>query len=328
MRLTLNITDLRDIVLEKSFHPNFGNTEGPIGERITHLDEIGGIGTFHEIFYDGIHIAYGDLCFRRPIAVQFESDFETVEMHFDLMGDTQVRLQGHTSTNFCFSAAQHNIIYAPGIKGKLEFNGQSNRTLEINMAPKVFRKIISGTTGYEQFLLNMEKQNPAYLSKFHMPITAEMLLTIDQIIHNDKTGIFKKLYIESKVMELLMLQLEQFAANLPAASSINANQFEKMQHAREIIVQNPAGHHSLKQISLQIGTNEFSLKKGFKEVFGTTVFAMLNDVRMENAKNELLRGGLLISEISTQAGYKNQTHFSAAFKKRYGFSPSALKPGN
>lgn len=72
-----------------------------------------------------------------------------------------------------------------------------------------------------------------------------------------------------------------------------------------------------------IGANEFTLKKGFKEVFGTTLFGMVADKRLQQAKEELLAGIKNIAEISYDAGYKNPTHFSAAFKRKFGVSPSA-----
>jgi AraC-like DNA-binding protein len=48
---------------------------------------------------------------------------------------------------------------------------------------------------------------------------------------------------------------------------------------------------------------------------------------MEYAKQLLSEQSLTVSEVSERIGYKNQRHFSTAFKKKYGFSPSETSKG-
>ncbi|WP_185287953.1 AraC family transcriptional regulator [Chryseobacterium lactis] len=85
---------------------------------------------------------------------------------------------------------------------------------------------------------------------------------------------------------------------------------------------------SLIDLAHQVDTNEFTLKKGFKELFGTTVFNFWSDTKMEQAKKMLLEGDLNINEISELVGYKNPRHFSTAFKRKYHVIPSQLKKMN
>jgi AraC-like DNA-binding protein len=68
--------------------------------------------------------------------------------------------------------------------------------------------------------------------------------------------------------------------------------------------------------------NEFKLKKGFKEIFGNTVFGYLVDLKMEYAKEKLVQKKVSISEISDEIGFQHPQHFSQAFKKKYGYFPS------
>ncbi|ASK29982.1 AraC family transcriptional regulator [Chryseobacterium sp. T16E-39] len=326
MKLTLNFSDVEELIMENHFNEGYSQTEEPIKERHTNFEKIGAMGSYHELFYDGIHIAYGDLRFKNELMINFESDFETVEMHFDLMGSTHTKIAGTETAAFKFLPYQHNIVYAPGIKGKFEFIGKSNRTMEINMAPELFKKYIANTEGYETFLSNIDNQIPAFFGKHHMPVTPQIEYLIYSIINCEKQGVFKRLFIESKVIELLMLQLEQFNAhNCVDFCSLKLHHLEKIHLAKEIISNNIAEPYSLKKLALEVGTNEFTLKKGFKEIFGTTVFGMVSDIRMEEAKLALESGDFQITQISEMAGYKNPTHFCAAFKKKYGLTPGTFK---
>lgn len=82
---------------------------------------------------------------------------------------------------------------------------------------------------------------------------------------------------------------------------------------------------SLIELAHHVGTNEFTLKKGFKELFGTTVFGFWTDAKMNQAKLMITEQDMSISEVSDSIGYKNPRHFSAAFKRKFGVIPSQFK---
>ena len=52
----------------------------------------------------------------------------------------------------------------------------------------------------------------------------------------------------------------------------------------------------------------------------------MRDVRLEAALALLQGSGLQVSEISARCGYGSHSRFSAAFRKRFGFAPSHLRP--
>ena len=84
-------------------------------------------------------------------------------------------------------------------------------------------------------------------------------------------------------------------------------------------------HTTPANLARQAGTNEFTLKKRFKEIFGTTVFGYWNNLKMEKARHMLLHEDVPVSLVAEKTGYKNQPHFSTAFKKKYGIFPGKLK---
>ena len=323
MQFTISTTDLTEMVLENKFPENYYDTSCGITERIMQIENVFGNGIYHETFFEGIHIAYGDLKFKEKTKLIFESNYETIEMHFELCGKSCSKIEGTESTLFEFATNRHNIVYAPEIKGSIDFNMHTSRMLEINITPAVFKKYVQGFDTYNHFLSHIKNQSPALLGKHNMPITPAMMHIINTIINCTKKGIFKRIFLEAKVIELLLLQLEQFAAHdCKVFCSVKPADMEKMYHAKEIILKQLHNPCSLIDLARQVGTNEFTLKKGFKEVFGTTVFGMVSEVRMEQAKQLLLSGEKNISEISDLTGYSHQAHFTKAFKKKFGVPPS------
>ncbi len=69
------------------------------------------------------------------------------------------------------------------------------------------------------------------------------------------------------------------------------------------------------------GTNEFKLKKGFKQIFGSTIFEHITNLRMQKAKEILLDGQMNIIEACNMVGYSNPSHFSKNFKMQFGMNP-------
>ena len=97
-----------------------------------------------------------------------------------------------------------------------------------------------------------------------------------------------------------------------------------MHHAKAIIEQEYLNPPSLHRLALRVGTNECTLKGGFKTVFGTTVFGHIFDYRMEMACRYLLDSSKTIQEIGACVGYEYHAHFSTAFKRKFGLTVLTL----
>ncbi|RAJ19204.1 AraC-like DNA-binding protein [Gelidibacter algens] len=100
----------------------------------------------------------------------------------------------------------------------------------------------------------------------------------------------------------------------------------KIREGHDIIINNlESDFPSLKDFALQIGTNEFKLKYGFKELYGTTVHRFLMQERLRNAQMMIQYSDVSLKSIAYKVRFKSMPHFSRSFKKRYGYSPSALR---
>ena len=63
----------------------------------------------------------------------------------------------------------------------------------------------------------------------------------------------------------------------------------------------------------------------FKAATGQSPYRYLLDQRLRFAKDHLRSGDLPIAEIAAQVGFPNHAHFSRAFRKREGISPTAWR---
>jgi AraC-like DNA-binding protein len=132
--------------------------------------------------------------------------------------------------------------------------------------------------------------------------------------------------METKIRELLLLQLEMLIERSVATKELVEDaDFEKLQAARLILDTAYVYAPTLAELSRKVSLNEFKLKKGFKACFGTTVKSYIIKLRMERAQVLFKSKAVSVSDVAYQCGYKDVSHFSAAFKAFYGSSPLKFK---
>jgi AraC-like DNA-binding protein len=137
-------------------------------------------------------------------------------------------------------------------------------------------------------------------------------------------GPTRYIYIESKMLELFVLQMEQLHALQcsPPKDRWRKEDRERMAAVREYIEQSYLEPITLKQLTCAFGLNEFKLKKGYKHFFNTTVFEHILQLRMKKANQLLTDRQMTIADVAHFIGYNNPSSFSYEYKKRFGYSPS------
>ncbi|PZR18224.1 MAG: hypothetical protein DI539_16605 [Flavobacterium psychrophilum] len=94
-----------------------------------------------------------------------------------------------------------------------------------------------------------------------------------------------------------------------------------------IIQQSPVTHYTIPELAEKVSLPEKKLKKAFKQVYGMGVYQYLRELRLEKAKQLLLEGRSL-QMIIRSIGYKSESHFSKAFTKWCGDTPTNWKKEN
>ncbi|MEH2263861.1 helix-turn-helix transcriptional regulator [Nostoc sp.] len=159
-------------------------------------------------------------------------------------------------------------------------------------------------------------------------LTPAMYLPLQQIINCPFQGMTKQIYLEAKCLELIALKLEQLTKTKPLKSiTFKPRDIEKIHRARDILIFQQENPPSLLDLAQKVGINDNKLKIGFRQVFGTTVFGYLHNHRMEIARQLLQDGKMRVATVANEVGYANPGHFAAAFKRKFGVSPSECKAG-
>ncbi|WP_276480512.1 helix-turn-helix domain-containing protein [Paraflavitalea pollutisoli] len=159
-------------------------------------------------------------------------------------------------------------------------------------------------------------------------------MVLEALLNHSYTGSLENIYINAQVQMLLLYSLECMLGDEKSPEKAietfqckflaNDADREKIVRAREILLQHIGEPITIKELSRKVAINECYLKKGFKELFGTTVFDFYQSQRMEHARYLLYEKGLSVTEVSMMLGYSSISHFSTAFKKHTGLKPCEL----
>lgn len=152
----------------------------------------------------------------------------------------------------------------------------------------------------------------------HSQLSVLRLLQTPPIADN-----LKESYIKSKVKELIFLSLSAYSTNTTCnpRQVLNKIDIDKLKAVKDFLSINYLSALTLEGISRKFLLNDFKLKKGFKEVYGLTVFGYIHELRMQHAYTLIISSGLTVGEIAAVIGYTSDSSFIRAFKLFYGQSP-------
>jgi AraC family transcriptional regulator len=166
----------------------------------------------------------------------------------------------------------------------------------------------------------------AFLKTFAICNKTRMVL--ETLLNHNYSGSLANIFVNAQTQMLLLYSLDCLEEKEldTSAHKFLANEAdrEKIVKAREILLQHIGEPITIKALSRKAAINECYLKKGFKEMFGSTIFDFYQSQRMEHAKYLLYEKGLTVTEVSVLLGYSSISHFSTAFKKHTGLKPCEL----
>jgi AraC family transcriptional regulator len=153
-------------------------------------------------------------------------------------------------------------------------------------------------------------------------------MVLETLLNHHYSGNLANIFVNAQTQMLLLYSLDCLEEKEldTSAHKFLANEAdrEKIIKAREILLQHIGEPITIKALSRKVAINECYLKKGFKEMFGSTIFDFYQSQRMEHAKYLLYEKGLTVTEVSVLLGYSSISHFSTAFKKHTGLKPCEL----
>lgn len=123
----------------------------------------------------------------------------------------------------------------------------------------------------------------------------------------------------TSLIYLFRRMLEKNAGPLPW---LQALEHPRLGRSLDLMLENPGRPHTLESLAAVSGMSRSAFAEQFGRAFNQTPMALLHGVRMEHAARLLQEGALTPAEVAKRVGFSSRSHFSQAFKKHHGVSPT------
>ncbi|NEP59284.1 MAG: helix-turn-helix transcriptional regulator [Symploca sp. SIO2G7] len=259
------------------------------------------------------------------------STYSPIALKFCLSGLVSGSIEG-VDTDLFTSLGNHSLLYCPpDRKSTVELTAASKIcTIELAIAPEVFQTMIDERECHSlelQYIYNLDIAAPYWQSG---KTNSLMAIALQQILQCPYQGATRRLYLEGKSLELIALYLAQSTAvfqknNTQKQNQLKPDDVSRIQQAKEILICHLENPPSLLNLARQVGLNDYKLKLGFRQVYGTTAFACLREHRMQQAKQLLETKQFDVATVAQMVGYASLSSFYRAFKKQFGMSPGSYQ---
>lgn len=293
---------------ESDYSEKLYEIQQPIGEGKAHVFDL----------RCGFELAIEDYQWHEPVKIELEACEHPLEFAFLLSGNTQDQSLQAGQAALCGNGACPSMLFklAPYERFKI---------IAVHIKPEIFKRFV----GIEEDAIPQEMKHlfRSFDQEYYVHngmITTQMKLALQQILQCPFEGITRRMYLESKILELMALRLQQGIEGEAVSDSgklPKREQIDRLHQAKDILERYLENPPPLLEIAEQVGLSHYQLKQGFRKAFGTSPFQYLHQYRMEQARLLLYDGKKRVAEVANMVGYSHLGQFAAVFKRKFGISP-------
>ncbi|SIQ31755.1 helix-turn-helix domain-containing protein [Maribacter ulvicola] len=283
--------------------------------KVYRIKERYGQGTIDEIEFEDVIITTLFLRLKADVVLKQKLMVDFVQLAFLIEGERVVSV---ANCEDIFLA--NGDSYMANIKS---FHGTSKITG--NKTYKEIKVRLSAAFLSKHGFINGLKLKGLVDDNLVMPITNEMMAILESFEKLNYEGTARLIFLKAKVFEMLAIQVSNYKNEHHKNTLQNKHSIKKLLCIQKRINENLGVNYSVADLAKEVGMNKTVLNREFLRIFGLTVHEYSINKKIEKAKYLLLNTDMPIYEIAELIGYKNATHFSAAFKRQEGTTPKKFK---
>jgi len=279
----------------------------------------------------GLWLSVIDIKPEEGVRFRYEKKNPLIDFGFVLAGGMRNNIRSTATAKIEVNnrPGRGGIAFLPDSEGVVEIPAQQRmQILHVHIEPQVLHSLLESELNIVPAELKAILEGGAAKGYFCQGEMDPAVQTVAyQILYGPLPGTPERLFLEGKALEFIALQmaciggLKGRQSNRPVLSP---KERDRIHAAREMLVQNLASPPTLAELSRRVGLSINKLGAGFRQLFGTTVYGFLKEYQMQKARLLFEEAELNVSQVAWAVGYVNVSHFSAAYKKRFGVQPKSF----
>lgn len=155
------------------------------------------------------------------------------------------------------------------------------------------------------------------------PVSSGMRVAMEQNTAPGLTGALQQLQLESATQMLVTLVAQAMSDAGSQPHPLSSREHRSAQEAYARLKASLRTPPSLTELSRSVNLSDKRLNVAFRELFGGTVFEVLRNLRLDQARTLIERGGMSIKEVAWEVGYTHVSNFTSAFTSVFGTSAAS-----
>lgn len=197
------------------------------------------------------------------------------------------------------------------------------RFVILSMRPEHLADHFFGSrSGVPESIKNFLWNNGEKINFGRYPLSSQAFEVAGRMINSPYTGALGLAYIEALSTELLCHAAAGLASLSQAAPEGCADrEVKRLEMARAILMRQLAPAPTIAELVRTVGMSKTALTKGFKAVYGETIFDFGVRCRMQHALMMMRDRGWSVENAAEAVGYAHPTSFATAFRNHFGMRP-------
>jgi len=282
------------------------------------------------VLRDGLKIVINEYKLRKNIVVDYSINQAPLEFAYCLSGELSIEInqEGAEQDKLEISKGTSAVFYLPNTNGKMSISGKEYlKILSFHVSPDYLKEFIEPE--FDEFpIIFTNLTSSEFPNSFIIlnKINSLMLAAANHLLDNLLSGAPKKMFLESKALEMMSLSVAEIMNKDTNDLQISDYLKEQIIALESRIRCNPNDNFpSLRDISNSIGLAHTKLNRIFKSLYGNTVFGYIRDIRLFKSKELIEQNNMTITEISFYLRWSSPAHFARDFKQRFGRTPKQFQ---
>jgi AraC family transcriptional regulator len=157
------------------------------------------------------------------------------------------------------------------------------------------------------------------------PVTGPLYLRQRELLTLLRGGAIEPLGAEEAVLALFHDTIAAGVEDRRGGAAVDSRARDIAHGASSELARSWHEQLTLDVLSQRVGVSAFHLCRVFRAVTGRTLHRQLTSLRLRASLEALAGGGDDLTEVALDHGFSSHSHFTAAFRREYGLTPSAWR---
>lgn len=162
----------------------------------------------------------------------------------------------------------------------------------------------------------------------HIPLDRNALATASRLFNLESDGALRLVEVKALALELLrqlFTSWQNAGVAAPASMRLRPSERAAILAIGRQVQQTCPQVVTLAEAVKMSKINRNKIQQGFRQMFGMSLQQYCTDMRMQMARHLLQTTKLPIANIAEKCGFSEPTNFTAAFRKHFSVTPSAVR---